>query len=133
MKKKYLVFLTSAILLVGAVLAVSGVKSHLQTNLKQVADSTISDVDLTKIQDGIYIGSYKAFPVSAEVKVVISNHRISKIELIKHINGQGALAEVIPEKVVKAQSLKVDIVSGATYSSKVILKAIETALTSGTK
>lgn len=30
--------------------------------------------------------------------------------------------------VVEAQSLQVDAVSGATYSSKVILKAIEDAL-----
>ena len=55
-------------------------------------------------------------------------HMIKEIELKKHDNGQGFPAEIIPGKVVEAQSLEVDIVSGATYSSKVILKAIENAL-----
>jgi uncharacterized protein with FMN-binding domain len=44
----------------------------------------------------------------------------------KESQGQGA--EIIPEKVIEAQSLKVDSVSGATYSSKVILKAIQDAI-----
>jgi uncharacterized protein with FMN-binding domain len=35
--------------------------------------------------------------------------------------------------VVEAQTLEVDIVSGATYSSKVILKAIEAALNDANK
>jgi uncharacterized protein with FMN-binding domain len=47
---------------------------------------------------------------------------------VKHVNGQGKPAEVITEKVIETQSLQVDVVSGATYSSKVILKAIENAL-----
>jgi len=89
---------------------------------------SISDIDLSKIEDGIYAGSCIAFPVSAEVEVTINNNKITNIELKKHSNGQGSQAEVIPDKVVKAQTLEVDIVSGATYSSKVILKAIENAL-----
>jgi uncharacterized protein with FMN-binding domain len=62
--------------------------------------------------------------------VTINNHKITGIELVKHNHGQGAPAEVITGKVVEAQTLEVDIVSGATYSSKVILKAIENALKS---
>ncbi|MBA7580983.1 hypothetical protein ES708_22882 [subsurface metagenome] len=53
---------------------------------------------------------------------------IAGIELVKHRSGQGAPAEMIASKVVEAQTLEVDVVSGATYSSKVILKAIENAL-----
>jgi uncharacterized protein with FMN-binding domain len=34
-------------------------------------------------------------------------------------------------RVIDAQSLAVDAVSGSTYSSKVVLKAIETALKKG--
>ncbi|TYB94365.1 MAG: FMN-binding protein, partial [Kosmotoga sp.] len=55
------------------------------------------------------------------------------IELIEHNHGRGEAAEVIPEKVVEAQSLKVDIITSATYSSKVILKAIENALLKATE
>jgi len=43
---------------------------------------------------------------------------------------KGKPAEAIVDSVVAAQSLQVDIVSGATLSSKCILKAIEVALES---
>jgi uncharacterized protein with FMN-binding domain len=99
-----------------------------EANLEQLALLEIPDVDLASAKDGDYIGSYSAFPVSAEVKVIIKNHTIKEIELLKHNNGQGQGAEVIPDKVIEAQSLKVDSISGATYSSKVILKAIREAL-----
>ena len=55
--------------------------------------------------------------------------KISNINILEHKNERGTPAEIIPKKVVDAQSLKVDVVSGATNSSKVILKAIENALT----
>ena len=67
-------------------------------------------------------------PVSAKVSVTIKDHRIESIELLEHNNGQGAGAEVIPSIVVEKQTMQIDTISGATYSSKVILKAIENAL-----
>jgi uncharacterized protein with FMN-binding domain len=100
----------------------------LEANLNKLADLPVSDIDFTRIKDGIYHGNYSTFPVSAEVSVTVKDHKITGIELVKHVNGQGKAAEVITEKVTKAQTLDVDIVSGATYSSKVILKAIENAL-----
>lgn len=128
MKGRNRVILIVLILLIVIFLAILGAKAYLEANLEKLADLPVSNVDLSKVKDGVYTGSYKAFPVAAEVKVTINNHKITEIELIKHDNGQGGAAEVIPSKVVEAQSLEVDIVSGATYSSKVILKAIESAL-----
>jgi uncharacterized protein with FMN-binding domain len=49
------------------------------------------------------------------------------------VNGKGKPAEVIPQKVMDAQSLQVDTISGVTSSSKVILKAIEKALVSASE
>ena len=105
-----------------------GAMTYIKSNLETLSNLTISNVDLSKIRDGVYEGSYNAFPVAATVKVTVSNHAITGIDLVKHSNGQGGDAEIIPSKVVEAQSLEVDFVSGATYSSKVILKAIEDAL-----
>lgn len=93
----------------------------------------IDNVDLATIPDGIYSGSAKVFPINVELTVNVSDHKITAITLDKHFNGQGADAEVIPNRVIEAQSLEVDLVSGATYSSKVILKAIENALNSVAK
>ncbi|MFO8059504.1 MAG: FMN-binding protein, partial [Bacillota bacterium] len=79
-------------------------------------------------RDGTYDGSHEVFPVSVEVRVTVQDHRITRIELVKHTHGRGEAAEVIPDRVLEAQTLKVDAISGATYSSKAILKAIEDAL-----
>ncbi|NPV80547.1 MAG: FMN-binding protein [Firmicutes bacterium] len=124
------------VVIIGAYLGVTGIKSYIKTldaNLKQLANLPISDVDISKIADGTYAGTYEVFPVAAEVKVTIKNHRITGIELVKHRHGRGAPAGIIPSKVVEAQTLNVDMVTGATYSSKVILKAIENALNSAGK
>lgn len=126
-KKKTLLFVVLSIIVV-IILVGAGVKTYLEANLNKVATAVITDVDLTEVKDGVYNGSYNALPVMVEVKVTVSNHSITVIELVKHLNGQGTPAEVITDKVIEAQSLQVDIVAGATYSSKVILKAIENAL-----
>lgn len=79
---------------------------------------------MSEIQDGVYSGSYTAAPVSAEVSVTVKDHIITEIQIMKHINGQGASAEIMTDRVIESQSLQIDSVTGATYSSKVILLAI---------
>lgn len=128
MKKRYIAIIIVLLVLALGFITTKILLTRFEGNLKQLALSEISDVDLATVEDGDYIGSYSAFPVSAEVRVTIKNHTIKEIELLKHNNGQGQGAGIIPEKVIEAQSLKVDSVSGATYSSKVILKAIQDAL-----
>lgn len=128
MKKKRMVLISILVVLIGIALAGVLIFTNADANLKQLVNIPISEVDLSKIDDGVYKGSYKSFPIAAEVEVTVKDHAIKQIDLIKHENGQGAKAEIIPDRVVGAQSLKVDTVSGATYSSKVILKAIENAL-----
>jgi uncharacterized protein with FMN-binding domain len=91
----------------------------------------IETVDLQKIKDGTYEGEYKNFPVIAVVSIKVKNHKITEIEIIKHREGKGEKAEAIIEDVIRAQSLDVDTISGATRSSKCILKAIENALQMG--
>lgn len=66
----------------------------------------------------------------AEVEVEVKNHTITTITILKHRNGKGQTAESITNDVIKAQTLDVDTVSGATYSSYTILKAIEKAIVS---
>ena len=96
-----------------------------------VAGLKIDEVDLSKIKNGTFQGSCDAIYVAADVSVTVKDHKIIDIQLIRHKTERGQKAEVIPGKVVNAQSLQVDTISGATNSSKVILKAIEIALDSG--
>lgn len=125
MKKKYKIIIgILLVLIVGFYFCIKTIES----NIDQLNDLRIINVDISKVEDGSFIGSYKVFPITAEVKVTVANHEIREIELLKHKSGQGVQAEIIPSKVVEAQTLEVDAVSGATLSSKVILKAIENAL-----
>lgn len=136
MRKKQVVLLVVLIaVIIGSYFGAKGIKNYidLKTYQKQVKDINISNVNVSKVADGTYTGSYEVLWVSAEVRVTVKNHRIEGIELLEHKNGRGTSAEIIPSKVVEIQSLEVNIVAGATASSKVILKAIENALNSASK
>lgn len=129
MKKKTIIVL-GILAVFGVVLyfAAVGVVRNIESNLAHLVDLPIANVDLSQIEDGTYTGKYESFPLAAEVEVRVADHVITGIELVRHSHGQGEAAEAIPARVVEAQSLEVDVVTGATYSSKVILKAIENAL-----
>jgi uncharacterized protein with FMN-binding domain len=127
-KKRYIVIVIVLLVFLSGFIAVKVILGRTEASLKNLAASEIADVDLTSAKDGDYPGSCSVFPVSVEVKVTIKSHAITEIDLLKHDNGQGKGAEIIPEKVIEAQSLQVNSITGATYSSKVILKAIQDAL-----
>ncbi len=114
-------------------LAVGGIAGYIffqnvEKDMASLETAEIPAIDLSVVEDGVYEGAYKALPISVEVRVTVHEHRITEIELVKHTNGQGEAAETVTGSVMEAQSLQVDTVSGATYSSKVILLAIGDAL-----
>jgi uncharacterized protein with FMN-binding domain len=88
----------------------------------------IGSPDLSRASDGAWKGYYDGKLVKVEVEVGIADRRIESIEILRHECGKGKPAERIVDSVVAAQSLQVDVVSGASYSSKCILKAIEVAI-----
>lgn len=129
MRKKHLYILGIVLVVIALIIIVMvGFYTKSRSNLENLASIEIQDVDLTKIEDGNYKGSYEAFPVSVEVNVEVKNHEIIDIKILKHVNGQGGPAEKITELIIETQSLNVDVVAGATFSSKVIIKAVEDAL-----
>ena len=87
--------------------------------------------DLDGRPDGVYRGEYdvSGTPVKVVLDVTVQNKALAAIKIIKHSSSPiGKRAEVITERVIAGQSLNVDVVSGATASSKAILKAVEDAL-----
>lgn len=93
----------------------------------------LGELDLSKVQDGEYIGECDNRAVKATVAVHVENHRITDIRILRHDNGLGKKAEAIVGQVLVAQSLDVDAVSGATFSGNTILKAVENALEGAVK
>ncbi|HPF87883.1 MAG TPA: FMN-binding protein [Candidatus Limiplasma sp.] len=130
MSKKLKIMIVLAAILVLLVAAIAVMLTIAERNQREVLEIEIETVDLSTIPDGTFIGEFNSFPVAAQVEVTVKDHTITAIDLVKHLNGEGGDAEVIPDMVVEAQSLQVDTISGATYSSKVILLAIQDALQS---
>ena len=98
---------------------------------KRIASISVSNVNLAEIPDGSYTGSYDAIMIAAKVRVDVQSHHITAINLIYHKNERGKRAEAIVNEIKTAQSLKVDTITGATNSSKVILKAEQRYLNYG--
>lgn len=95
---------------------------------KTINEIQIESVNLNNIQDGKYNGKFDANLICAEVEVTVDDHKIKDIDLIRHTNERGEKAEAVIDEVIEKQTINVDTISGATNSSKVILKAIENAL-----
>jgi uncharacterized protein with FMN-binding domain len=88
----------------------------------------ITNPDLSKISDGTYRGKSKVGPVRVILDVIVKDKAITDIVIVRHFNGLGKKAESIVPRIIEAQNLEVDVVSGATGSSKAILQAAERAL-----
>ncbi|MDP3178586.1 MAG: FMN-binding protein [Spirochaetaceae bacterium] len=91
----------------------------------------IGSVDLSSVRDGRWTGSFDGNLVKVEVAATIASSRIVSVEILRHDCGKGKPAESIVDAIVATQSLDVDTISGATYSSRCILKATELALIAG--
>lgn len=84
---------------------------------------------LSNLPDGDYEGEYRPGKMAyARVRVTVKNKRIVAIKLLEHNKGRTEAAKTVAERVVEKQSLDVELVSGATVTSTVVLKAIENAL-----
>ena len=79
--------------------------------------------------DGIYRGESSNSWVTVVLDVSMQNEQLVKIDIVKHTGSSiGKQAERIIPEIIRRQSLDVDAVSGATGSSRCILKAVENAL-----
>ncbi len=126
--KRVLILIGVSVLAISAVFYI-GIKSRLDKFSEEVSSIEINNVDLSSVDDGEYEGEYYVNPnIGAKVRVAVKNGKIKEINFIQHKYGKGKKAENIVYEVIDRQSLNVDAISGATGSSRVILKAIENAL-----
>ncbi|KUO71031.1 MAG: hypothetical protein APF77_15145 [Clostridia bacterium BRH_c25] len=126
--KRTIVFVASAVLLITL-----GVYSFFiapsNDELEAVRNMTIENINMEEINDGVYRGSFAYGSYTYEVEVNIKDHRIGKIDVISNRDTEHAKkAESVISRILEKQSLDVDVVSGATTTSKALLKAIENAL-----
>ena len=127
---KAVLIVISALLVIGLFAGGLYLKSIRDYKAK-VAALAFDEIDLSKVEDGVYEGQCDTGIVRARVQVTVRDHRLESIELLEHENGRGTPAEAILGQMVQEQTTAVDAVSGATCSSKVIRKAVENAITEG--
>ena len=82
------------------------------------------------LRDGVYEGSAQGYKDTIIVSVTVENGAVTAIEILQENDTPAYLerAREIIDDVIDAQSLHVDAVSGATFSSVGILNAVNNAL-----
>ena len=135
MKPKRLARILIILAGIAAALVIGGfaAKSYLEAGLKELARTPVPAVDPASIPDGVYPGSYEAFPVKVRLEVEIRGGSMTAVRILEHVNGQGKPAESLAAKAVLENRIDLDAVAGATYSSKAIMLAMARALISVTK
>jgi len=98
-----------------------------QSRFGTIIAKTASAVGSLAFQDGMRSATFAEGEVSATVEVTVQSGRIESMRLVSGQNIDAALARTIFSRVSAAGSIAVDAVSGATASSNVLLKAVESA------
>jgi uncharacterized protein with FMN-binding domain len=96
--------------------------------MDEIKEIKLQGIDLSQAKDGTYEGACDTTLIKATVLITIKDKKLTEIKITRHDCGKGHPAEAITTRVIAAQSTQVDAVSGATGSSRVILKAIENAV-----
>jgi uncharacterized protein with FMN-binding domain len=98
--------------------------------MKRVRTMPIADVELSTVPDGAYVGDFTYGKFTYEVRTAVKNHHIDTIDILKNRDSKYAkkAAGVIP-RILEKQTPNVDAVSGATTTSKALMKAVENSLT----
>ena len=93
--------------------------------------SSVSGLDLSAVADGTYTGSGTGLRGTTTVSVSVAGGKITDIQVVSYEDDQQYFERAestMVSEVLAAQSLGVDTVSGATFSSNSILEAVANAL-----
>jgi uncharacterized protein with FMN-binding domain len=118
------------ILAIGGAIACTAIsKEH-----REAASLPLDAVDFDRLKnDGVYHGVYEGGMYGwryNECDVTVANGRVTAIGLAgsKDPGGGNTDYEMLYDRVIEAQSLQVDTISGATLTSKAYLQCVENAL-----
>ena len=107
--------------------------ANTQTDSALQAETNSSDAETSdsQLQDGTYSGSGTGFRGETNVTVTVAGGKISDITIDSYQDDEqffGRAESTIIQEIIANQSVNVDAVSGATYSSNGIKEAVANAL-----
>jgi uncharacterized protein with FMN-binding domain len=93
----------------------------------------LNAADFSKLKDGTYHGVYEGGMYkwrANECNVTVTNGKVTNIQQVgsKDPGAANTDYEMLYDRVIEAQSLQVDTISGATLTSTAYLQAVENAL-----
>lgn len=95
-------------------------------------EETVIGVGSFDLEDGVYEGEGTGYGGTIRVAVTIEDQTITSIEILSASGEDTAFlnkAIAVIDSILAAQSVDVDTISGATYSSRGIIAAVNNALT----
>ena len=102
--------------------------------LRTYRQMEISHVEPAFIRDGVYHGAASDKSFTYEVDVTVKGKTIVKVTAVSNrATPYARYAEGVFSRVLNNQSPAVDVITRATMSSKLLLKAVENALTAATR
>ena len=107
--------------------------SRLMKEHAEARSLPLDAVDFSRLSDGTYHGAYEGGMYkwrANECDVTVTDSRVTGIQLAGSTDpgGKNTQHEALYDRVIEAQSLQVDTISGATLTSKAYLQAVENAL-----
>ena len=102
------------------------------TTAEDTAEETALEGQVVDLPDGIYEGTGTGFAGKITVAVEIKDKKIVAITVLNVEADDAAFfnrAKGVIDRIIQSQNLDVDVVSGATYSSRGIISAVKNALT----
>ena len=123
-----------ALVVVAALAAAGGYGwSLLMKEHREARSLPLNAVDFSKLNDGTYHGDYAGGMYkwrANECDVTVTSGQVTDILLVgsKDPGSKNTQHKELYDRVIRAQSLQVDTISGATLTSKAWLQAVENAL-----
>lgn len=138
MKRKGKVVMIIVIILAAlAVIGGAGAIACTSEERREGKNLPIAAIDFKELNDGTYDGEYEGGMYkwrTNKVQVTVSSGNVTDIKILEHKeNRPPEFTDKLYDRVIKAQSLQVDTVSGATITSKAYLKSVENALAKAQK
>ena len=111
------------------VLIIGGTGFYMTRGLNPGKNIVINSMDASQLKDGVYKGKYNGGRWSNEVNVTLKDKKITQIDIVKNVVFEKTeVSRELINKVIKKQDTNVDVISGASVTSKAYLKSIENAL-----
>lgn len=95
--------------------------------IKEGKKLEINSVDISKLENGTYIGKYSKDRWISEVEVIVRGKKIENIKTLSQPLTPD-VGDELSKRIIEKQNVNVDVISGATVSSKAYLKSVENAL-----